>query len=101
MLKSDIVDGFHQSKTQKLQKVITFDPKVTGTKYYIHILNQNNETFKSTPGVKRERSRDLSRSKSWSRSDLFEQVQKHSLFRTILATRYQKFREIEPKATHP
>ncbi len=36
MLKSDIVDQVEQSKTQKLQMVITFDLEVTDTKYYIY-----------------------------------------------------------------
>ncbi len=70
----------------------------------IYILNQDNKTFKMTPhlwGVKREWSRDLSRSISRSRSDLFEKVPKQSLVRTILATTYQKFSQIEPKATDP
>ncbi len=52
-------------------------------------------------GVKREWSRDLLRSKSRARRDLFDKVSKQSLVRTVMATTYQKFREIEPKATDP
>ena len=61
MLKSDIVDGFQQNKTQKLQKVITFDLEVTDAKYYIYSESRQRDLQNDTPFVGgQEGSRDLS-----------------------------------------
>ena len=51
MLKSDIVDGFQQNKTQKLQKVITFDLEVTDTKYYIYSESRRQDLQNDAPFV--------------------------------------------------
>ncbi len=51
MLKSDIVDQVEQSKTQKLQMVITFDLEVTDTKYYIYSESGRQDLQNDTPFV--------------------------------------------------
>jgi hypothetical protein len=51
MLKFDIADRVEQSKTQKLQMVITFDWWVTDTKYYIYSESGQRGLQNDTPFV--------------------------------------------------